>query len=281
MASNGTPGGHVGGTLLDQYGKLLTADPWSDAYALPRDPLKGVDKQDVAGTYFRDIPLTTVAGNWNIDSIRAALMDHRIGIFQSSAQLADSVFADERVQATLGSRTGGLFSQPLVHKLGKAADAKKIRGAWKRAWNKACPQSVMSELMRWAVTLGFALAEVLWDTSVTPWQPYLKPWHPMFVMYRWDLFKYQVMSIDGPIAAVPGTGKWLLFTPHGAYRGWMQGAVRAISDKWFIKQLAWRDWARFNERHGLPIVKALVPAAGDMTQKRNFVSSMSTLGQQA
>lgn len=283
MAARNSQNGSPGPLIYDQFGKpTSSADPYFGAFGPPRDPLADIDPDKIAGAIYRDIPLTTLAGNWNIDSIRSAIADHRIGLFMSSAQLCDSLFGDDRLQATLGSRTGGLFSQPIVHhRRGKGDASKEARKAWRKAWKKACPQSVMSELMRWAVMIGFAIAEVVWDRTVTPWQPYLKPWHPMFVQYRWDLRAYQVMTVDGPVAAVPGTGKWVLFTPHGAYRGWIQGAMRSVSQPWFIKQLAWRDWARFNERHGLPIIKAMVPAAGDATQKRNFVSSMSTLGQQA
>jgi phage gp29-like protein len=139
----------------------------------------------------------------------------------------------------------------------------------------------MSELMRWAIVLGFAIAEIRWDRTVTPWQPYLVPWHPYFDLYRWDLRQHQLSTLDGPVAAVPGEGKWFVFAPHGQYRGWIQGAIRAIAEIWYIKRLGWRDWARFNERHGLPIITAEFPAAGDPTQRTNFVRSMQTMGQEA
>jgi hypothetical protein len=266
--------------IYDQFGRALQqGDPYGGAFAPPRDPLDGVNAEQVARWIYRDIPITSFTGNWSIQAIRSALQDHRLGMFDQPAQLCDSIFADDRVQATLGSRTGGLFAQRM--RWSRRGGSKAIVKAARDMWRKAAPQSVLSELMRWAVMLGFAIAEIVWDTSVTPWQPYLKPWHPMFVLYRWDLRVYQIITQQGPVAVTPGTGKWVLFTPHGAYRGWLQGSVRSTSDKWFIKQLAWRDWARFNERHGLPIIKAMVPAAGDPKQKQNFVSNMSSMGQQA
>lgn len=267
-------------TIYDQFGRSV----YGDAFKPPTDPLASSSavKAD-AGIVFRDVPITAMTGQWTIDRIREALQTHKIGQFQESADLCDSIFGDERVQATLGSRTGGLFSQPI--KFTRAKDGREFshrsKHAWKRCWKKLGQQSVLSEIMRWVIAEGFALAEVLWDRTVAPWQPYLKVWHPRFATYRYDLRQYQVITMDGPVAAVPGTGKWLLFTPHGPYRGWMQGAVRAVSDKWFIKQLAWRDWARFNERHGLPIIKATVPAAGDAVQKANFVAGMKGIGQSA
>lgn len=270
-------------TIVDQFGRAYgEGDMWGGAYGAPRDPLAGVSDRS-ASVVFRDIPIQSVCANWNINAIRSSLVDHRVGLWAGPSQLSDSIFGDDRVQATLGSRTGGLFSQPLKHE--RRGHGRKYshraHAAWKKQWPIMCPQSVMSEIMRWAIVLGFAIVEIRWDTTVTPWQPYLKPWNPFFAMYRWDLRQYQLSTLDGPVAAEPGKGKWLLFTPHGAYRGWIQGALRAIAERWFLKQLSWRDWARFNERHGLPIIKAKVPAAGDVNQKANFVRGMQTLGQES
>lgn len=265
--------------IIDQWGRAL----YADAFAPPRDPLAGVERGDVAGVVYRDIPIVAVStGTWSIDGIRGALADHMIGQFNRPAQLVDDMAGDDRVQATLGSRTGGLFSQKLIHRAGHPTPtARECRRAWQKNWQRICPQSIMSELMSWAVMMGFAAAQIVWDTTAEPWVPMLRPWHPMFIYYRWDVRKYVALSADGPITIEPGDGKWFLFTPHGPYRGWVRGSMRAIAEKWFIKGLAWRDWARFNERHGLPIIKASVPAAGDPAQKSAFVSSLRTLGQQA
>lgn len=277
MATNNPSGAPL---IYDQFGNAYrSGDPWGGQFQAPRDPLADVNPKDVASYIYRDIPLTTLTGDWNIESIRASLADHRVGNFIASGHLADSLFGDDRVQATLGSRAGGVFSQKVAHNNRKWFP--KQRRAWLRAWRRGCPQSVMNEIMRWTIIQGFCICEVLWDQTTSPWQWTLKVWHPSFIQYRFDLRQYQVNTLDGPVAAIPGTGKWLVFTPHGHYRGWMQGAVRSISDKWFIKNLAWRDWARFNERHGLPIILAMIPAAGDATQKKNFVASLSGMGQQA
>ena len=84
------------------------------AFAPPKDPLAGVSDSSARAVY-RDIPIQVVASNWSIEGIRTALQNHRIGLWEAPAQLCDSIFGDDRVQATLGSRTGGLFSQPIKH----------------------------------------------------------------------------------------------------------------------------------------------------------------------
>jgi phage gp29-like protein len=264
----------AGSPLRDQWGRNI----FGTAFDPPRDPLSYAGAKDEAAVVMRDLPLvSSMTGDWSLPLIKSALRDLMRGLFNTPADLVDEVSGDDRVQATIGSRTGGLFSQPLTHMGG----SKECRRAWRKAWDKLIPQSVASELMTWAVLLGFAVAEILWDTSVTPWQPYLKVWHPKWVWYRWDKRCYSVVTLDGIRDVIPGTGKWLLFTPHGAYRGWVRGVIRSVAEKWFIKGLAWRDWARFNERHGLPIFKAKVPAAGDINQKRNFIAALTRLGQEA
>ena len=256
-------------TIVDAYGR---------AFAPPRDPLI---KPDDPRIVHRDIPITTVAGDWTINGIRGALAGHKVGQFAQSSMLIDDAFGDDRVQATLGSRTGALFGQRVKHKAGRHDTDGACRKAWRKQWKAIAAQGVMSEGKRWAIMMGFGVSELLWDTSVTPWRVTLKPWHPQYIFYRWDIRRFVANTTDGPVVIEPGAGKWFVHAPFGVYRGWIHAAIRAIADKWIIKQLAWRDRARYNERHGLPIIKAYVPAAGDARQKDLFVQSMSTMGQEA
>lgn len=273
------------GVIVDPQGRL-----YADAFKPPRDPLVHADNPAVV---HRDIPITTLAGDWTIGGIRQALNAFKVGMFAGASLLVDDAFGDDRVQATLGSRTGALFGQEVLHAQAAADADGECSKAWQEQWRgftalrpeesskKWAHQSVMTQAKRWAIMMGFSVCELLWDTSVTPWRVSLKPWHPQYIYYRWDIRRFVANTADGPVVIEPGGGKWFVHAPFGMYRGWIHGAIRAIADKWIIKQLAWRDRARFNERHGLPIIKAYVPAAGDAKQKELFVQSMSTLGQEA
>jgi hypothetical protein len=257
--------------MFDQFGGAI-------AFAPPRDPLLSPSDPHVI---HRDIPITAITGDWTINGIRSALSGHKIGQFAASAMLVDDTFGDDRVQATLGSRTGALFNQEVKHRRAKADTDGECYAAWREQWQHINSGGVRHELKRWSIMMGFSVSEILYDTSVTPWRMSLKPWHPQYIYYRWDIRRLVAMTTEGPVIIEPGSGKWFVHAPYGMYRGWIHAAVRAIADKWIIKQLAWRDRARFNERHGLPIIKAYVPAAGDPRQKENFIQSMSTLGQEA
>lgn len=253
-------------------------DPYGNPFAAPRDPLTRPDNPLVV---HRDIPIIAVTGDWTVEGIKGALAAHKLGQFAASSMLVDDAYGDDRVQATLGSRTGALFGQRVVHKRAKRDEDGACGKAWRSQWRTIAAQSGLAELKRWAIMLGFCVGEMLWDTSVTPWRLTMKPWHPQYIYYRWDIRRFVASTSEGQVVIEPGAGKWFVHAPFGFYRGWMHGAIRAIADKWMIKQLAWRDWARFNERHGLPIIKAYVPAAGDARQKELFVQSMSMLGQEA
>ena len=248
-----------------------------DPYAPPRDPLSAPDAPSVV---YRDVPNISYVGDWTPSAIKGALAAHAMGQFQTSALLIDSLFSDDRVQATLGSRTGALFGQPATHERSKLDDG-ACETAWRDQYEFMSSDGVFNEIKRQSIMMGFSVSEILWDTSVTPWRQYLKPWSARFIYYRWDIRRLVALTSEGPVVIEPGDGKWFVHAPHGMYRGWIHATIRSIADLWFIKKLAWRDWARFNERHGLPIIKAYVPAAGDAKQKENFVNGLSTMGQEA
>lgn len=248
-----------------------------DPFAAPRDPLKSHADPTVVR---RDIPIFGFVGSWDPATIAVALASHKVGQFSLSSDLTDDLFADDRVQATLGSRTGALFGQDCTHSAAKGDDGSCLE-EWTARWPDFAEQGILSEIKRWAIMIGFGVAEILWDTSVTPWRLSLKPWHPKFIYYRHDIRRLVASTQDGQIVIEPGDGRWFVHAPFGIYRGWIHASIRAIADKWYFKQMAWRDRARYNERHGLPIIKAMVPATGDARQKEQFVRSMSTMGQEA
>lgn len=257
-------------------------------YLPPHDPLDK-DSKERARVLRRDIPITIASSNWDYPRVRAALESHAAGLFFESAQLWEMIEGDDRVQAVLGSRIGALSGLPCTHTAPSEDDGKTsdeatldvVLDAWQKAYPKLVTREVISQVKRWAIGLGFAIAQVQWDTEVTPWQPYLKVWHPQFVYYRWDTRSFWVASQDGSLEVTPGDGTWFLHAPNGAYRGWMYAAIRALAIPWLLRQQARRDWARYNEIHGTPMLKAIVPAVGYEEAKQNFISALQNIGQEA
>jgi phage gp29-like protein len=210
--------------------------------------------------------------------VRAALEQLVQGLFELPAQLCDSIVGDDRVQATMGSRTGGLLGRSVKFKRAAADEDGACIEAWERCWPTLGAEAVMSELQQWAIMLGCGPGQCLWDTSDEIWTPHIRPWHPRYSYYHWTLRRYVAMTLDGQVAIEPGDGHWILHCPHGEYRGWMRGSVRALAQPWLVRQFALRDWARWSERHGMPIYLAKTPAGGDPKQIAAFTSAMTALG---
>ncbi len=276
------PSERQGPVLVDPYGRPLP-DADARAFGPPTDPIQG---SATAGVLKRDIPINTVT-RWDVASIQSALDMHMLGQFNLSAFLCDAMTGDDRIAATLGQRMGALFSRPMrttpcVNGIASDdAEAVAVADAWDAAWNKFAPLSVLEEIHTWGITEGVIPIEIQWDRSVTPWQPYMKPWHPTHLMWRWDLRKYTIVTMDGIEVIEPGDGRWILYTPHGPWRGWRRAACRPLATPWFARQLSWRDHARFNEVHGMPILKAKAPARSDPKLRDRWQQGLANLGQES
>jgi phage gp29-like protein len=296
MAANGSNGQGTFGTpltqlapvtrggppLVDQYGRPIP-DADARAFGPPTDPIRD---SATAGVVKRDIPIALIT-RWTPDLIQNALDQHMLGNFTQSAFLCDAMTGDDRISATLGQRMGALFSRPMKTTPcmngveSSDAEAVAVADAWTAAWDRMAPLSVLEEVHTWGITESIVPVEVQWDRSVTPWQPYLKPWHPTHLMWRWDLRKFTIVTMDGIEVIEPGDGRWMLYTPHGPWRGWRRAAVRPLAMPWYVRQLSWRDHARYNERHGMPILKAKAPARSDPTLRDRWVHGLSQLGQES
>lgn len=255
--------------------------PQTDPFKAPSDPLKSSDRKHQARVVHRDIPIGVVPG-WTVSMVRRALLAHQTGAFAESSFLVESVIADDRVHATLGAVASALFGRPVIHTAANAsAEAVACRDAWATCWTGLAETGAFDMLLRWRKLLGFSVGEILWNTEGDLWTPTLKFFHTCHVNYRIDLRCYMANLETGQAPIERGTGKWFLHTPHGEYRGWQLGAVRAIAIPWLTRTYALRDWSRYSEVHGLPIIKALVPAGGDALEKERFVSGLANLGQES
>lgn len=264
---------------IEKYLGPTFPDKTDPGFLPPTDPTKDGDIRQRARLVYREIPLVTIQNTWTVHLAREALFAHTQGIFEMPGQLVEAILGDDRVQATIGSRIGGLFGQEIKHRAADDSDrAKECLKAWKDAWPCIAPQAELDTLDTFGIMMGFSTAQTVWNTTGPIWYPQLMFWHPRFVYYHWPLRRYVAISLDGQYPIIPGDGKWFLYAPHGEYRGWMRGAMRAVTEPWLIRHFAYRDWARFSEVHGMPIRKGIVPAASDPQERSIFQQQLSALG---
>lgn len=273
-------------TLPELVGKP-PPPPVNDPAWQPRaDPLRSVNLREQVEIVHREIPLTTTAINdWTVPASRLAILNLAIGNFDAPAQLADNIMlSDSRVQASLSSRLS-ILGRPVDFRLPPgmkdSALARECRDAFAAAWPTMANEAAMSELQRWAIMMGFGIAQILWDTTGPYAIPHPLPWHPRYTYYHWLYRCYVAITMDGQEPVMPGNASWILHAPHGDYRGWMRGALGAITPWWLARHYALRDWARYSEIHGIPIIKFKAPSVGDPYQQAAMRGQLAGLSQES
>ena len=215
---------------------------------------------------------------WTVGQVRGALLAHELGSFATSAKLVDAMGRDDRLTACLETRIKGLLGSPfeVVASDLKSEVAVRMADEIGPQWYDILSEDELAEMLRWRVLLGFAICSLEWETTAAYWRPKVKVWNPQYCYHRQESDTWWMMTREaGEIQITPGDGKWMLI--GRGRRPYMDGAGRSLSIPWLIRQFAVRDWARYSERHGMPLVKAMVPAAVDAPEKEEFFDDVRAL----
>lgn len=208
-----------------------------------------------------DEPVST----WTVAQVRCALDAHEQGDFALSSALADQLLRDPIIAGDLEIRCRALASRsalPFRVEPG-AGDGRKREAARKRCedlWWSTCPETTIYSVQRSAILMGLSVGRVSWARTKSDWRPRLRhlPTHGLsYSAYEGWIYT----SRDGQRHSVtPGDGTWFLFLPNGD-RSWLGGAVRRLGEIWLQRVYARRDWARFSERHGMPVLAISEPSS--------------------
>lgn len=223
---------------------------------------------------------------WSKSAIDEVIAAHDYGAFMTSSILCEAMTRDDTLDAVLSTRALSLLGMPVEFKppagvpQAKVAQARDLAKLAEMIHPKACPMSALLQLVRWGTMLGACVAQIHWEVNETATQitPRLEVWHPMHLYWRWDTRSYWVNTMDGIEEVVPGTGRWLLYTPFGEERGWIHGAVRSLALVWLAREFVRRDWLRWSETFSIGIRKAIVPANADDEAKDLFHRQVASLG---
>lgn len=219
-----------------------------------------------------------VKPTWTIAEVRAALRLHALGDFSRSALLVDTMGEDDCIPGLLEKLVDAVlgceFRLDPVDKPNRQL-SKQIASQLGPLWWDMFPEGELDEFMRWYRMLGAAVAVLDWVRTANSWKARLRVLHPQYL--RWDdtrkVWIYQAR--EGEFEVNPGDGTWLLISD--GQRGWMRGLVRPCAVPWVTKHLTIRDWSRYNEKHGLPIIKAYAPAIADEGDRDEFWEDLQGL----
>jgi phage gp29-like protein len=216
--------------------------------------------------------------SWTISAIRRALDDHERGSFAQSAVLADALGRNPRIESAITTRTHGALGLPFTLEAAEKNPrrAESTKNEFELPWGKFAPEPLLNDLLRWAVLMGIAFAEVWWETSARGWTPRMRVVHPYWISWRDYEGRFVCRTERGIVPVTPGDG-WLVFG-YGSERSWMRGVVRCLGLESELRSLAVRDWARWSETHGLPIKKAKVPAQASDKEKDRYFNDIADMG---
>lgn len=215
---------------------------------------------------------------------REMLAEHERGVFLRSALVAEHILRDPDLYAALTQRLETLFGLPFDVEPLDESDAAKAEAAFVKAqWSTIASRPAQREMMGYAVLLGFAIGQLVWEPGDDgELVPRLIPWLPSRVSYQEWRKAWIAHTRTGPVDVVPGTGRWVLYTPKSVNRPWMWGVIRCLVE-WFLRaQSGAADASKHAEIHGLPVWLARMPNGSDTTPAgKNFLRSIRDMGRNA
>ncbi len=228
------------------------------------------------------LPTTTVT--WSVTDVDNALATHEQGQFIDSAMLMDAMGRDDRIKGCLDTRVRALAGKSGIGfslKPSEKGDRKRAEDFAKEVhdvWYHACPENVMTHILRDAVMMGIAVARIHWELVEGKRVPRLEPWDLRGVFWDWSIRRFRAIALEGVFTIDPYSAEWLIFEPAG-YRSWMNGAIRALGRPWVVRKMTFRDWARYSEKHGMPMLAIREPTGNQWErQKQGFWAKMKALG---
>jgi hypothetical protein len=220
---------------------------------------------------------------WTPSLIKAARASADTGNIELAADFCEWAMGDDRVSASLATRTNGLVSLPLSFE--SARGTKRLVKALEAGedWWASYPASTLAQLLAWGRMLGVGLAYQSWverGDGISRLIPKITVWHPRHLKRDVRRGVWQVRTENkGLIDITPGDGNWILFTPYGESRPWASGAWRPVSYWRLLKHYAIEDWGRFSSKSaGGWLVGTFNPANDKITatkeQRRELADAM-------
>lgn len=220
---------------------------------------------------------TSPRTTWSSERLRAALQAQAMGQFSQASLLLDAMSEDDEIPGALAARVtatiGSSFSlRPRSET--SVATPRRVR-LLDESWPDVAPTEALADLLSDYLMLGVGVGTVDWDFSTDVWVPRIRALPPEYLEYDSYDERWYYLTREGRIQITPGDGKWLLFCQGD--RPWMKGYLRALAALWRSKQLTLGDWARYCQKHGLPLLKAKMPIFRDAAEKDRFVDDLVSL----
>jgi phage gp29-like protein len=273
-------------------------DPWSEYDRRPQAPKAPPG---------REIPIVALSGFDTVTAIRSTLTDLDRGQFASPALMLDAMLGDSHIAQKLDDRIGGVFGAPFDMQpppgMEEDETALMVCEDAMPMWDGIVSDNGHRTVLRDGVMLGVGLGEVVVEPAEKDWRLSLKHWHARNIWWRWDTSHpqggaYWVNTLTGPEEIQrDGRGgffsvrrdadggerisRWILYTPYGYRRGWVNARIKAVSVPWILRTWAHRDWGRASEVLGNPPRKVIIPAEWDAAEQTRALREVASMASEA
>jgi hypothetical protein len=222
---------------------------------------------------------------WTPERVLAAQSAADGGALQLVADLVETMFADDRIKGVLKTRTQALLGLPL-HFIGGDAAARtylegtsddkaktKTPGEWYAMHNS----SELVKLLKWGIVLGVGLTQrIPLPRKVGNPQRYkLRTWSPRGLHYDFTREMWRNSTREGVVDIVGD--EWILYTPYGEARPWLEGDWRALAFPWLLKHFALEDRGAASEFAGRPAKVAKAAEGATEKQRKKFLSDLERM----
>lgn len=154
--------------------------------------------------------------------------------------------------------------------------SQKLADILAKEWNAVVPEDELIAFIAWRLGLGQAVATLDWSSGPVGWKPTFRCLHPRWLEYRDSEERYVYHTNEGMAEVTPGNGKWILW---GDRHSWQSSALAALGESWYGKRQSVRDWLRYCERHGMPIILAGIPSFDlDSPAAKAYIEDIERLG---
>jgi hypothetical protein len=176
----------------------------------------------------------------------------------------------------MGTLTSGVVRLPKKFYGTYGVEDLKARNGTRSTFDDMLPPAELATYAADGVVLGAALGELV-DVPGRDVPVFVRQ-EPEFLRYRWVENRWYFNSVAGPLPITPGDGRWVLHTPGGRVRPWMNGLWPALGRAYINKEHAMFHRANYGAKLAKAARAAIPPAGATESQRVGFLASLIAWG---
>lgn len=225
---------------------------------------------------------------WTVAMLRTAQLQANRGDLSLVGELCDALLGDDRIPATLRTRTQALLGLPVTF---EASGDGRRKGRAVRAleadedWWRIAPEDELSRTVTYGLLAGIAPGALRWyadDGKALVFDgrnvPVIETWNPRGLQITADGAWSMLLDDSSRVPFSPGDGQWFAFTPYGAKTPWVHGLWRGLAPWWLLKQYAMADLARAGERGATTVTTTDKDTKTTSKERAELLSSLMSMG---